>query len=484
MRSSRFRMLAGLAAVLLMGAAAGCAAQPRAQAYNDLKLAENAPYRFHDQDFTRQDQPELADGATLDDYLVYAALNNPGLEAAFDRWRAALNKVPQATALPDPQLTYGYYLQRDEANPVTDRLGLWQMFPWFGKLDAAGRMALAEAEAERQRLEAQRLKLFRDVRKNYYEYYYLAREVDVVRENVKQVTDLENLARASFEAGKVPYSDVLKAQVELGELQNRLVSAQDVLGPTIAKLNASMNRPAEAPLPAPVKIAEGNATLSEERLKAMLRENSPELKAVDAMASRETAAVRLARKSFYPDVSIGGDYMRQSDPGMPNPFAAMVMLNLPIWRGKYKAGVNEATLNYHAALRERHDLENNLIADLQMSLYSFRDAERKMRLYQGTLVPKARQAVKVSEQALQAGNADFLDVIDAQRTLLEFELAGERALADRAQALAEIEMLVGEAIPREKPTESIEIQDKSTTDNPVREPSMSTVAPVEKGTDK
>ena len=58
-------------------------------------------------------------------------------------------------------------------------------------------------------------------------------------------------------------------------------------------------------------------------------------------------------------------------------------------------------------------------------------------------MPKAKQSIKATEAAFRAGTAGFIDLIDAERMLLEFQLAFERALTDRGNRLAEIEMLVG-----------------------------------------
>ncbi|MDY0040341.1 MAG: TolC family protein, partial [Desulforhabdus sp.] len=81
--------------------------------------------------------PELNEQSGLNDYLAYAALNNAGLKAAFLRWQAALEKIPQVTALPDPRFSYGYYIQSVETRvgPQNNRFGLLQTFPWFGKLE-------------------------------------------------------------------------------------------------------------------------------------------------------------------------------------------------------------------------------------------------------------------------------------------------------------------------------------------------------------
>ena len=99
-------------------------------------------------------------------------------------------------------------------------------------------------------------------------------------------------------------------------------------------------------------------------------------------------------------------------------------------------------------MREQREKLNNLNAELKLALYEFNDGQRKIELYRDTLLPKAVESVKASEASFRGGGSSFLDLIDAQRVMLEFSLGYERALADRAQKLAELEMLVGKEIPQ------------------------------------
>jgi outer membrane protein TolC len=126
----------------------------------------------------------------------------------------------------------------------------------------------------------------------------------------------------------------------------------------------------------------------------------------------------------------------------------MISVTLPIWREKYAAGVREAQLRHEAALKMRGDRENMLAADLKMAAFGLRDATRKIALYRDTLLPKARESLQSVEAAFRTGSANFVDLVDARRTLLEFQLMYERSLVDHAVRLAEIEMLVGRPLPR------------------------------------
>jgi hypothetical protein len=116
--------------------------------------------------YSRTQLPELTEASGLNNYLAYAALANPQLEAAFNRWKAALEMVTQAHTLPDPRFNYGYFIQEVETRvgPQEQRPGLSQMFPWFGKLKLRSEAAREGTNAALQQYEAAKLKLFDEVK--------------------------------------------------------------------------------------------------------------------------------------------------------------------------------------------------------------------------------------------------------------------------------------------------------------------------------
>jgi len=440
--------------VLLVAiAAAGCAPRAERDAFAELDRTEvGAGYGR-----TERELPPLTPKSEVQHYLRYAALNNAGLEAAFNRWRAALERVPQARSLPDPRFKYGYYIEQVETRtgPQRHSLGLAQTFPWFGERDHRADRALEGARAERQRYELAKLRLFLRVQSAYYEYAYLARAVAIVRENRELVKYIERVARSRYEGDVGTHQDVIRAQVELGKLEDHLTALTDLRGPIAARLNAALKRPHDAELPWPVQVPYEKTAAADAQILAWLREASPELRALTHEIARERHAIELAKTNYYPDVTLGVTYIDTSSAraaGTPgsgdDPVIASVSVNVPIWIRKYRAAEREARARLRAARLEKTEKEHTLSADTKMAVYRFRDAERKIDLYRDTLLPKARQALKATETAFSTGKAPFTDLIDAQRILLEFQLSYERALADRAQRLAEIETLIGRPIPR------------------------------------
>ena len=124
-----------------------------------------------------------------------------------------------------------------------------------------------------------------------------------------------------------------------------------------------------------------------------------------------------------------------------------IQFSLPIWRNNYKAAERQANAQLLQATQEKVQLGNNLSARAQQILYELQDSDRKIRLYRDAIIPKVKEMLAASETAYQGGSLDFLSLIDAQRTLLKYQLEYERAVAENGKKLAELEMLTGVQFP-------------------------------------
>lgn len=427
--------------------------EPRVGRYDPV-----AP-RAHRADATRGDQDGLPEDATLDHYIGYALRGSPELDAAWHRWRAATERVTQARTLPDPQLGFAVMFDQVDTNAgyMGERYSISQMFPWFGKLGLRGDVALEEAQAEARLFEATRLELAERVTQAWFELAWLNEAVATAGENLALMRRFESVARARYRVGAVSQADVNRAQVELGRLDDQLRSLQDMRGPAAAALNAVLGRPAHARLPGAFDAPSRQPAAAwpeheDAHWLDLARTNNPELAAAQHRVIREQQAVALAQRDYYPDITLGLEYgrnaagrMAKMDGGGSDTLAGMVSFSVPIRRGRIAAGVREAEARLGAASRQAEAREYGLEAELKQALFVHRDSIRRVELYGGTLVPKARQSLASTEAAYRAGDAGFSDLIDAQRVLLEFALAHERAAADRAQALARIRTLVGES---------------------------------------
>lgn len=395
--------------------------------------------------------------AMLSEYLKLAALNNPELEAAFYRWKSALEKIPQARALQDPEFTFQYFL-RSDAGRRPDMYGLMQKFPWFGVLDLQGEIAGRSAAALKAEYDALMLRIAFEVKETFYELAYLANAIQTSKKEIELVRYLESTARARYAAGSAPYDELIRLQVQIGRQENNVRTLEDMTRPIMARLAAILNQPARTEFPMPSAVPVMVMTLSEDEILKEFPESSPEIKRYEHLEAMENAGVELGKKRYYPEFTLGIEYenaMREPQAmGMPStrstdPVRAIVSINIPLWRERRNAGVREAEARRSTVERQNQAVRQKLTTDIQMALYNYRDSLRKIDLYWNTLIPKAEEALDVSLQTFQAGKRSSADIIDAQQALLEFELAYTRALTDQAKRFAELEMLLGKEIPCE-----------------------------------
>jgi cobalt-zinc-cadmium efflux system outer membrane protein len=381
----------------------------------------------------------------LEDYLRYASLNNANLKARFEEWRAALEQVPQAKALPDPEVKYGYYTRQSDMQ-MNQMVGVMQMFPWFGKIDARTEAAAKSAEASQQKYQAARLALFKEVKEGFYEYVYLAKATEIAMENLELLKHFEEVARTKYTAAEAGQPDVIRAQVELARMEYVLRSLEQLREPVVSRLRSALTLPVDTNLPWPEQEKFEVLPLDYERLVTLLVQKNPELAGLNFEAMAAKSRIELAKKNFYPDIGVGVEWTQFNKSGGNSgrdSVALMFQINLPLWRDSYSAGQRQAQAMAMSIEQQKIDTENTLLAKAAQSYYDYNDSVRRIRLYRDTLIPKGEELLQASETAYKAGTIDFLSLIDSQRLLLDYYLSYQRALADNRQKLAELEMLVG-----------------------------------------
>lgn len=380
---------------------------------------------------------------TPSEYLQLAFKRNPDLRAAFDRWQAALERVPQARAWEDPALNFEYFIEQISTRY---QASLVQSFPAFGTLSRREGQAAAEAQAAMHAFDAERFDLIERVLRAVQEYAYLARETEFTEENVHLLAGIESVVNARYQSGAAPFDDQLKVQIELARMADRLAALHAQRGVQSAELAALLDGSFDELLPWPKVVPSDPAPMETDFLGDLLAELNPELKAAAAEIEAARLGRDLARRSGWPGFMLGASWEvmpGEGNMGDESDVGLMAGITLPIWRGRIRAGFREADAMLQAATHERDGMRNRLRTELSMAIFDYRDAERRIDLYRNSLVPKAETALAVAQQAYTEGRTDFAAWVDAQRTLLEFRLMAERAMADREIALADIGCCIG-----------------------------------------
>lgn len=398
--------------------------------------------------YTQQPENEL------NGYLELASANNPALKASFDQYLAALEKIPQAGSLPDPQATFGYFIKPMElpgGNQLAD-IQLMQMFPWFGTLKASKDEASMMAKAKYEAFNAAKAELHFKVKSDWYKLMRSDSEIALVKENIEILESLEKLVMEKFQSSGLNSSqtglqDVLRVRMEILEQKNRLALITDQRRTEETAFNALLNRKLETQVQILDSLVMQPLPAEKSAIADSILNNSPML----AMLENETGTYvfmeQKAKKMGLPMLGVGLDYMliqeRQGNTAMMNGndmFMPMISVSIPIYRKKYVAMQNEARLMQEAGTRQIDDLRNNLMVQYHQLIQSLDDAERRIDLYKEQ-EELARSTTDLLLSGYTTTGNDFEDVLRMQIRVLEYGFKHIEAIADYNTAAAMSEML-------------------------------------------
>ena len=389
--------------------------------------------------------------------LVEVAARNPEIASMAARVRALQQRPAQAHSLPDPQVALTAYLLTPETRvgPQRGMVALSQRFPWFGKLGLSEKAAVFEATAAQAKLEARRLALVTEARSRYYEIAFLDAQARVTGEDRDTLAHYEEIARSRYAAGMGLQQGIIKLQAEMTRDGTRLLEIARRRAGILAALNALRDRPESMDMPPAPLPTQTEATVDSRSLTETAVANRPELAAASADVERAAILSELAHKQYSPDLTLGLTYAlvdRRSDPaGVAMPpddngkdvLGITAGINLPIWRHRLSAGVQETQETRTAAEESKRQVLTGIQKEIDDLVARIPLTWSQLRLTGDVLQVQARESLRSAEAAYAAGNINALDLVDAERVLLEVRIALQRQTADYAIALARLEGAVG-----------------------------------------
>ncbi len=392
--------------------------------------------------------------------LVEEALrNNPEVLGAFAEYQATLHRVPQATAMPDPSVSITQFARTVETRVGSQQrmLALSQRIPGLGKRAAKGQLASKAAAVSDEMYQATRADIVLRVKHAYYDLGFLDRALATSREDESLLEHFEEIARRRYAQGFGLQGDVLRLQAQITSAIHR---RQQLLGQRVdleAVLNTLRDLPADTPV-AEVRLTEiPTLTLERESLAEIGRRERPELKAAFLQIEEREKQMHLARLQHRPDFTVGLSWGNIRARGvtvadMPIPgdgkdsYAISVGLTLPLFRGKYDAGIREAAESFAAARFAYKDSARKMESEVRSISFRIETIEKQLDLFERALVPQAEQALRSTEDAYSNGTVEVTGLLDIQRMLLDVQLGVARLQADYLKAVADLERTIGSGV--------------------------------------
>jgi len=439
---------------------------------------------------------------TLDDYLIQAAENNPGIKASYANYMAAAERVNQPS-LPNPELQVGFFfrpMERFMGNQQAD-IQLMQMFPWFGMIATQKEEANQMANAQFQLFLEEKNQLLFQVKSTWYELFRMNEEIRISKENLEFLKKYERLALIKYQSsgsassGSTPpssnsasansagsttgasgmnsmsagssskstpaesmstgmgpssgfgMSDVLQIRMDMKELENNIELLEANLEPLQIKFNQLLNRDIRVQISLADSLEPLRLDMEKLAILDSIKSNNPML----AMYTSEMAALdqqaRMAKLDGRPMLGAGVNYMAftsRPEDGMmmggQDMVMPMVTMTLPIYRKKINSKIKETAYLKESAFQNRQKTENLLAMEWANAFRDWEDAERKIKLYseQTDLV---NQTLQLRLTAYTNSGQDFEEVLRTQQRLLDYQLRRINAINQQYQSLAMLEML-------------------------------------------
>lgn len=404
---------------------------------------------------TLPEEPYLEGAHAVDFYVQFALERNPEILAAQNAVAAQVQRIPQVTALDDPILT-------DTFQPIPDNsiqtaggrgpntLALTQKLPWLGKLRVRGEVAEQESKIALTRLAQAQLKVIEDVKLSYYDLAYNQNAINIVESDTDLLKQLLQFAEARYRTGATSQQDVLRAQVELERLEDRLIALRRQQRIAQADLAKVIHTSPEAMLEANTEIEVPTVPAQIDALYEAAVRCRPELQERLHAIIRDERKRDLAHMNYYPDFNLGLGWQAITADNALSPVANgndnvsfMVGVSLPIWRDKLDAGVREAEQRTLESARRYDASRDDTLRMIRRYIVQAEALEEQITLYEESIIPKTEQALRVSTADYRVNKVDFQQILDNWSDLLMFHLQVVRMEASLNQSLASLERVIG-----------------------------------------
>ncbi|MBD3271078.1 MAG: hypothetical protein GF384_00905 [Elusimicrobia bacterium] len=386
------------------------------------------------------------------DVLVQEGIaNNPQVQSYYAEWKAAEFKAKQKTRYPEPSLYFSYFGESIETRvgPQEHKYGISQTITFPGKLSLTYDSLHKDVDIKKLQFEAVKQLLIESIKEVYYDLFWVDRALQITENEKLLLNNMEWVARKKYESNKTTQQDVIKVQVELSKLEDRLYRLRQNRKSLISLLNTLLNRSSSDTVPRIQKIKPVVFTRTLEELKETGLRNRQDLLEARYAIEKAESDHALSKFNYAPDITFGYDYIAIGEGTTVSPddgndaWMGTVRIDLPIWFRKFSAEINEKQQIIKARQEHYVSVRNTMRYEIEDAYYKVTAADEIVTLYTNALIPQAEQAFETSRTAYETGKLGFMDWLDAERVLFNTRIAYYRAVADYHKEIARLERVVG-----------------------------------------
>ncbi len=376
---------------------------------------------------------------TMDQALETAFANNPDLAAA--QWEIGIAKGgrQQAGLIPNPELSWE--AEDTRRNSRTTTVMINQPIELGGKRGARIDVASRAQDAAGIELERKRNVLRADVIQAFYSSSTAQQRLLLSRQSLELAERGLRVAQGRINSGKSSPVEGTRAEVQLSEVRLELRRAERDEARAYQQLAQVMG----APLPAFASVGDSGRSMPTVPEPSLLLDRigeTAELRLAKLQIDQREASLGLEKAQRIPDltVSVGSQYDERERERVN-----VVGLSMPIpLFNRNQGNVLAAARRTDQARDLRNASELRLRTEIQTTLDQWMTANTEVTSFNQTILPAAQSAVDTATRGFEMGKFNFLDVLDAQRTLISARTQYIQAIAEATDAWVRIERIFGD----------------------------------------
>ena len=375
--------------------------------------------------------------------LALALLNNPQLVASSFQVRAREAQALQAGLCPNPSVKVAFSdflgngTNRD-IEALETSLQLSQLIELGGKAVKRVRVASMDRDLAAWDYEKKRLEVLTQTTQAYIEVLAAQEKLKLCEELKNLVQQVLRIVTARVRAGKVFSLEEKKTRIALAGSQLEWKQAQIKLEETQRRLGLMWGNHQFSCQGVKGDIYQISAIPEREKLEARLAQN-PEVARWQTELEKRRAIIAWENSRAIPDieVSAGINIFNETD---DYAFTAAFTLPLPLFnrnQGNYQAAVHQL----HHAQKEKDAVTLAIHGRLAEAYQNLKTTFLKATAMKNQVLPEALDIFKIATRGYRRGKFNYLEVLDAQRTLFQLKAQYIDTLASYHKAVAEVESL-------------------------------------------
>jgi len=273
--------------------------------------------------------------------------------------------------------------------------------------------------------------------------------IQITKEEKIILENLEKVAQIKYESNLTSQQDVIKAQVELSMLIDKLLLLRQNRNSIVSRINSLLNKPRDTAFGVINDVEPVKFEYELNELSKIAKESRQELVAAKLDIERAKHEKSLAKLEYFPDFTFGVDYIEVGSGHTTQPndgqdaWMGKVAISVPIWFDKLEAQVEEKKALLESSKKSYENVVNNIAYEVEDLYFKITTYKSITSLYKTALVPQAEQAFEATRIGYETGKVDFLNWLDSERVLLQTRLAYYRAMVDYEKSVAFLERVVG-----------------------------------------